>query len=47
MPEFISITKEEYQELLDDQRLLHCLRAAGVDNWEGFDEAINLYHEDE
>lgn len=36
----ITISKEEYNELIDDQNLLNALRSAGVDNWEGYDYAL-------
>lgn len=32
--------KKEYEELLDAQKLLDALEGAGVDNWEGYDYAI-------
>lgn len=41
-PEMISIGLAEYQQLLADQRLLEALRAAGVDNWEGWDDACAM-----
>lgn len=37
--EMISITKEEYDKLIEGQKLLDALYAAGVDNWEGYDMA--------
>lgn len=39
----VTISQEEYDELVDDQILLDCLRNAGVDNWEGWDFAIEQY----
>jgi len=33
----ITISKKEYEELLEDQKLLRCLQDAGVDNWSGYD----------
>lgn len=36
----ITITRAEYDQLLADQRLLHALQAAGVDNWDGYSEAL-------
>ena len=36
MEELITITKQEYDRLIDDSNFLNRLRAAGVDNWEGF-----------
>ena len=44
--ESITILKDEYEELLEECRLLDCLRMAGVDNWEGFEYAIELFQEE-
>jgi hypothetical protein len=41
----ITITVAEYEELIDDALLLVCLRLAGVDNWQGYDYALEMYHE--
>ena len=38
--EMVTITKMEYDKLLDDSRWLQCLEEAGVDNWQGRDEAV-------
>lgn len=38
--ELIEIPFDEYLELKDDQMILQALYAAGVDNWEGYDEAL-------
>ena len=46
MEETITITKKEYEQLQRDQWLLECLRGAGVDNWEGYDYAIEMMNED-
>lgn len=45
--ETITISKEEYDSLIEDQRFLECLRNAGVDNWEGYDYAMELLDEDD
>lgn len=37
--EMIEISKFEYNELLESQKLLNALEAAGVDNWEGYELA--------
>lgn len=42
----IEITKKEYDELVKDQTFLNCLIGAGVDNWDGYDHAIESYQED-
>lgn len=38
--EMITIPKSEYDQLLADSKLLSALRAGGVDNWDGWDFAI-------
>ena len=43
MPETVTISHEEYEELIDDAEFLQALRMAGVDNWEGYDYAIDIY----
>lgn len=42
VPEQITISRAEYEQLLEDRRLLEALRAAGVDNWEGWDHALDM-----
>ena len=41
----VEITTKEYEELIKDQYLLICLQSAGVDNWDGYDEAIINFEE--
>ena len=43
MSKTVTIPEEEYNDLLDDAEFLNALRMAGVDNWDGYDEAINIY----
>jgi len=33
------------EKLKEDQRLLMCLQGGGVDNWEGYDLAIESFEE--
>lgn len=40
---YVSISLKEYSKLLDDSSLLNCLRNAGVDNWCGYEEAQEMY----
>jgi len=47
MEEMVEITKKEYESLLKDRKWLRALEAAGVDNWEGHDIAIDYYNEEE
>ena len=35
----VSISQKQYAEFMKDSALLEALAAAGVDNWEGYDEA--------
>ena len=42
----VTIAVEEHEELLEDQRKLLALEGAGVDNWEGYDEAMRMLKED-
>ena len=44
-PKKITISEEEYDSLLKDSILLNCLQMMGVDNWDGYDEAIEQYNE--
>lgn len=45
MDEMITITKKEYVGLIEDSRKLAALEGAGVDNWEGYDYAMELMDE--
>lgn len=40
------ISKEEYEELLDRDKILSALEAGGVDNWEWYGESIEQYYDD-
>jgi hypothetical protein len=43
----VTITKKEYEQLLEDSKWLSCLESAGVDNWAGYDYAVDLMRENE
>lgn len=45
--ESVTISKAEYEQLLEDQQFLRALHAAGVDNWEWYEEALNLLGEED
>lgn len=45
--ETVTITRKEYESLQEDARLLECLQAAGVDDWSGYDYALEILNEDE
>lgn len=42
--EMITITKEEYNELKKGYDIYNCLRCCGVDNWCGWDDAMQMYN---
>lgn len=35
--DLVTISRDEYDQLIKDQKFLEALRAAGVDNWDGWD----------
>ena len=41
MDEIVTITKTEYEKLKKDSETLRKLKIYGVDNWEGYCDAIN------
>ena len=43
--ETIVLSTKEYKRLLEDSKLLAALEAAGVDNWDGYEDALE-YMED-
>ena len=43
--ETVTIPKDEYERLIHDSEFLGCLEGAGVDNWEGYDFAIDMMKE--
>lgn len=45
--QFVTITLARYQELCRDEEKLIRLENAGVDNWEGYDHAMEGLHDEE
>jgi len=43
--EMVTITKEEYDELIESRDWENALEIAGVDNWEGYDFARDVYND--
>lgn len=41
----VNIPIEEYEELLEDSMFLEALSRAGVDNWDGYDYAHEIFEE--
>jgi hypothetical protein len=47
MEETVTISKKEYDELLEESKKLSALESWGVDNWSGYDEAMRDLRENE
>lgn len=43
--EFVSIRIDQWERLKRRDEWLECLEAAGVDNWQGMEEAISIAKE--
>jgi hypothetical protein len=43
MSDYTSIPTKELEQLQKDKALLECLRHAGVDNWDGWDFALEEF----
>jgi len=41
----ITITKKEYNQLIEDSEFLECLEVHGVDNWNGYEDACQMLNE--
>lgn len=41
----ITITEEEYEDLIDNTYLLDALNEVGVEDWTGYDEAWEVYRQ--
>lgn len=44
--ETVVVPLRKYRTLCEDVRFLACLEAAGVDSWEGYERAQELFNED-
>ena len=44
MTKLVEITSERLAELLQAEQMLAALEAAGVDNWDGYDYAMEIYN---
>jgi hypothetical protein len=42
----VNIPRNEYENLLEDSHWLRSLEAAGVNSWDGYDEALRLFDEE-
>lgn len=42
----VNIPRGEYEDLLEQAEWLRALEAAGVDNWDGYDYAAEIYNKE-
>ena len=42
MEDTVTISKKEYESLLEKVEFLNCLQACGVDNWDGYSDAHEM-----
>jgi hypothetical protein len=42
----ITLSKDEYERMLSEIDFLECLRACGVDNWNGYDYAVEMFNDE-
>ena len=47
MKDEVTISRDEYDMLLQDSEFLNCLEACGVDGWHGYGDACEMFEEDE
>lgn len=45
--ETVIVSKTVYENLLEDSKFLYALKACGVDNWEGYDEARKMMRDND
>ena len=43
----VTIDKQQYLKLQSDSNMLQALYAAGVDNWEGYEDALDIMDEND
>jgi len=47
MSKDITISEDKYNELVRDQKKIRALEAGGVDNWEGYDDSLEEFWDEE
>ena len=47
LKDYTLVKTSHLQSLLDDSDFLDCLKSAGVDNWDGYDAAREMYYDEE
>lgn len=46
-PGYIQIPIQQYNGLCQDREFLECLKRAGVDNWDGYEFALEEYQDND
>lgn len=41
----VTISEKRFDKLMRYEAFLECLEAAGVDNWDGYDDACEMFKE--
>lgn len=44
-PAVVLVEKERYKELLEKEKWIYALEGAGVDNWDGINNAKDIFEE--
>lgn len=45
--ELVFVESSEYERMKDEIDFLECLEAAGVDNWPGYGDAVDMHDEED
>lgn len=43
----ITVDRKMFEKIVDDSNFLDCLKACGVDNWDGYGMAKQMFNEQE
>ncbi len=43
----ITVDRKMFEKIVEDSNFLDCLKACGVDNWEGYGLAVQMFNEQE
>lgn len=47
LKDYTLVKTSHLQSLLDDSDFLDCLKSAGVDNWDGYENAQEMFYDEE
>lgn len=42
----VELSVTEYEELIRRENFLNCLEACGVDGWDGYSQAVDMFQEE-